>query len=134
MIWKNKMSASYLTLENEYWTLYHFKPYTRIHGYLIGVWLGCEFYSYKYTSRNSEDDETKQSNIHQLFDAMKFEKEVTMCSIGVGSMLQILMVLFHRWINMNPYTLNEGWSVLYLLFCRPIYITGLSFILLPILV
>lgn len=48
VICMNKMSASYLTYEDGYWTLYHFKPYSRIHGYLIGVWLGCEFYSYNY--------------------------------------------------------------------------------------
>jgi hypothetical protein len=128
------MSASYLTYEDEYWTLYHYKPYSRIHGYLIGVWLGCEFYSYKYTNRNSEDEDVKQSKIHQLFDEMKHVKEVMICSMGVGALLQILMILFHRWINMNPYTISEAWSVIYLLLCRPIYITGLSLIFLPILV
>ena len=51
VIFKNTLSASYLTYEDEYWTLYHFKPYSRIHGYLIGVWLGCEFYSYKYVKK-----------------------------------------------------------------------------------
>ena len=59
---------------------------------------------------------------------------MTICYMCLGALMQILMVLFHRWINMNPYTISEGWSIIYLLFCRPIYITGLSFIFLPILV
>jgi len=44
----NTLSASFLTNEDEYWTLYHFKPFNRIQGYLIGVCLGCEYYSFKY--------------------------------------------------------------------------------------
>lgn len=51
-----------------------------------------------------------------------------------GFMLKLLMILFHRWININPYSLSEGWSVFYLLFCRPIYIIGTSLILMPIIV
>jgi hypothetical protein len=51
-----------------------------------------------------------------------------------GFMLKLLMILFHRWININPYSLSEGWSVFYLLFCRPIYVIGTSLILLPIIV
>ena len=135
---KNSLSASYLTYEDEYWTLYHFKPYSRIHGYLIGVWLGCEFYSYKYDKKEPEESEEgekpSQPLLHQVFDSMKHQKQMTICYMCLGVLMQILMVLFHRWINMNPYTISEAWSIIYLLFCRPIYISGLSLIFLPILV
>ena len=135
VICKNSLSASYLTSEDEYWTLYHFKPYSRIHGYLIGVLLGCEFYSYKYVKKESDDEEKpSESLLHQLFDSMKHQKQMTVCYMCLGTLMQIMMVLFHRWINMNPYTISEAWSVIYLLFCRPIYISGLSLIFLPILV
>ena len=44
----NDLSASFLVDEDEYWTLYHFKPFNRIQGYLIGVWMGCSYHTYKY--------------------------------------------------------------------------------------
>jgi hypothetical protein len=52
----------------------------------------------------------------------------------LGFMLKLMMILFHRWININPYSLGEGWSIVYLLFCRPVYIIGTSLILLPIVI
>ena len=48
VITHNNLSASFLVDEDEYWTLYHFKPFNRIQGYLIGVWLGCSYHTYKY--------------------------------------------------------------------------------------
>jgi hypothetical protein len=42
------LDASYETKEDQYWASYYFKPYTRIHGYLIGMFLGCEYFRYKY--------------------------------------------------------------------------------------
>jgi len=63
----NDLKASYLTYQDEYWTLYYYKPYTRIHGYLVGVWFGCIFYSYKHETpapeieaEGGEEDEEEE--------------------------------------------------------------------------
>jgi hypothetical protein len=88
VICKNTLSASYLTYEDEYWTLYHFKPYSRIHGYLIGVWLGSEFFSYKYEKKVLEEgEEPSQSLIHQVFDSMKHQKQMTVCYMCLGALM-----------------------------------------------
>ena len=72
--------------------------------------------------------------IHQFYDAIKYQKKMMIVVMFLGFMLKLFMILFHRWININPYSLGEGWSLIYLLFCRPIYILGTSFMLLPILI
>ena len=51
----NDLKASYLTYQDEYWSLYYYKPYTRIHGYLVGLWFGCIFYSYKHENPEVEE-------------------------------------------------------------------------------
>jgi peptidoglycan/LPS O-acetylase OafA/YrhL len=134
VICKNRMSASYLTYEDEYWSLYHYKPYSRVHSYLIGVYLGCEYFSYKHSPRRNVANgvEVAQPLVHQMFDTMKYQKQMMMLYMCLGVLMQVLMVLFHRWINMNPYSISEGWSVFYLLFCRPVFITGHSFFFMPI--
>jgi len=48
MILTNDLQASYLNSDDEYWSIYYYKPYTRIHGYLIGLVLGCEYFKFKY--------------------------------------------------------------------------------------
>jgi hypothetical protein len=72
VITHNNLSASFLVDEDEYWTLYHFKPFNRIQGYLIGVWLGCSYHTYKYgaplalnaqTSESSEEDKKQKGKL-----------------------------------------------------------------------
>jgi len=46
----NDFSVSYRTPRDEYWSLFYYKPFTRMYGYFIGVWLGCEYFTYKHVA------------------------------------------------------------------------------------
>ena len=81
VICSSDLSASYRTHNDEYWTNYYYKPYTRLHGYLIGVVLGCEYFSYKYENKNQAgaDDTSEEgvstkfklsAKIHSFFDQL----------------------------------------------------------------
>ena len=43
----NDLSVSYFTYKDEYWSIYYVKPYARIRAFLIGVVVGCTYFSYK---------------------------------------------------------------------------------------
>ena len=122
VILKNDFYASYLTYKDEYWTLYYYKPYCRIYGYLIGVWFGCEYFSFKH------NDAGYNSAIVQLYTNMKEKNSTMLRSMIGGFMTTFLMIWFHNWINNNPYDISFGWSLLFLLFGRPLFIVGVSFI------
>ena len=47
IILANKLSVSYFTYKDEYWSIYYVKPYARLPVYLIGILFGCSYYSYK---------------------------------------------------------------------------------------
>ena len=49
VIFKNDLSASYFSYKDEYWTVYHEKPYNRVPAFLIGVIYGCAYFSYTFT-------------------------------------------------------------------------------------
>jgi len=59
-------SASFLSQNDEYWTDYYTKPWTRINGYLIGMLLGCNYFSFKY-ERDEENNEPIPSKITTIF-------------------------------------------------------------------
>lgn len=62
VICTNDLMASYLVDQDEYWSDYYYKPYTRIHGYLIGIMLGCEYFKFKYKlSGPATEDQDAQS-------------------------------------------------------------------------
>ena len=48
VIIKNDLSASYFTYKDEYWTVFYEKPWSRMPAYLIGMIMGCTYYSYKH--------------------------------------------------------------------------------------
>jgi len=50
VILANELSVSYFTYNDEYWTIYYVKPYSRIPVFLIGVIIGCSYFSYKNES------------------------------------------------------------------------------------
>mmetsp|Transcript_13051 Transcript_13051/g.20263 ORF Transcript_13051/g.20263 Transcript_13051/m.20263 type:complete len:86 (-) Transcript_13051:697-954(-) len=56
------MTASYLTEEDSYWTLFYYKPYTRIQGYLIGAMLGCEYFTFKLEERKKQKESEDKSS------------------------------------------------------------------------
>jgi len=44
----NDLSVSYFTYNDEYWTIYYVKPYSRLPVFLIGVICGCSYYSLNF--------------------------------------------------------------------------------------
>jgi len=68
VVLKNDMTASYLTEADAYWTLFYYKPYTRIQGFLIGVILGCQFFTHKQQERALKENSEvpSSSNDDQL--------------------------------------------------------------------
>ena len=69
MILTNDLVASYLADQDEYWSVYYYKPYTRIHGYLIGIFLGCEYFKYKYQCPNT--DGNLADSVSDMSDSVK---------------------------------------------------------------
>lgn len=53
VILANSLSVSYFTYNDEYWTVYYVKPYSRLPVFLVGVIAGCSYYTFK-----REDEET----------------------------------------------------------------------------
>jgi hypothetical protein len=48
VILANSLSVSYFTYNDEYWTVYYVKPYSRLPVFLIGVVAGCSYFSFKH--------------------------------------------------------------------------------------
>jgi hypothetical protein len=44
----NDLSVSYFTYNDEYWTVYYVKPYSRLPVFLIGVLAACSFFTMKH--------------------------------------------------------------------------------------
>jgi len=51
VIFKNDFSANFFTYQQDFWTLLHYKPYTRFPSFLIGIIWGCSYFDYKTTFR-----------------------------------------------------------------------------------
>jgi len=47
VILANSLSVSYFTYNDEYWTVYYVKPYSRLPVFLLGVVAGCSYFSFK---------------------------------------------------------------------------------------
>jgi len=62
VILTSDLSASYETKQDDYWASYYFKPYARIHGYLIGLFLGCEYFRFKYECPREEVNDQVSEN------------------------------------------------------------------------
>jgi hypothetical protein len=141
------LKASYLTYQDEYWSLYYYKPYTRIHGYLVGVWFGCIFYSYKYENpemlENSAeeeeevDEEAKEAKpgnfINDTLTLMKTDTRVWVLCCFLGFTVQALMVLFHKKINNHPNDVSPVGNLIFLLIARPVFVSGFALIMMPII-
>ena len=141
----NDLKASYLTYQDEYWTLYYYKPYTRIHGYLVGVWFGCIFYSYKHETPTmeieaeggEEDEEEKEAKpkqfINDTLTLMKNDSRVWVLCCVLGVTMQVLMVLFHKKINNNPNSISTALNLIFLLIARPLFVSAFAIMMMPIL-
>lgn len=142
VICSSDLSASYRTHNDEYWTNYYYKPYTRIHGYLIGIVLGCEYFSYKYEDKNpagADEEEAARTKlkisekIHSFFDQVVAQKGLTVALICIGFMMTFVIQLFHHYVNNHPTDLSLFMTLIYLIFARPIFVSGYALMLLPIL-
>ena len=51
VIVKNDFSASYFTYKDSYWSKLYERPWTRLPSYLIGIVMGCSYYSYKHEQK-----------------------------------------------------------------------------------
>ena len=60
VIFKNDLTASYFTYNNEYWSLFYTKPYARFPGFLTGIIFGCSYFSYKYELNKKDGPEEGQ--------------------------------------------------------------------------
>ena len=85
--------------DDEYWTVYYYKPYARIHGYLIGVYFGCEYFRFKYLYLGPPNSDTVQQDgfgdsvvanktkIDNLFDTVRQSKKVALLLMILGFLL-----------------------------------------------
>lgn len=89
----NDLVASYLADQDEYWSVYYYKPYTRMHGYLIGIFLGVEYFNYKYNRiviTVSEDENPappQKSKVEKICEALKNSKKNAIFSMLIGTLL-----------------------------------------------
>jgi hypothetical protein len=86
VILTNSLSASYFTYNDEYWTVYYVKPYTRYPGFIIGVLSGCIYYSYK----------TEHHEINKLttaLDKIKSNNVIAAMWMIFGTFFMMLMVI-----------------------------------------
>ena len=54
VIIREDLSVSYFSYNNDYWTLYYEKPWSRLPAYLIGIVMGCCYYTYKHEDNEEE--------------------------------------------------------------------------------
>jgi peptidoglycan/LPS O-acetylase OafA/YrhL len=91
----NDLSISYFTYNDEYWTVYYVKPYSRLPVYLIGILAGCSYFSFK-----REDPENQR--IAKVLEAIKFSTAKSVCSQLIGFTMMQLMIILIQIINNQP--------------------------------
>jgi hypothetical protein len=64
---------------------------------------------------------------------MRDQKKVLLLTTSSGLLLMALMLEFHKIINNRAGGVSFVWSLIYLLVSRPLYITGFSLLILPII-
>lgn len=143
VILKFDLSPNFLTYKDQYWNSLYDKPYYRLPCYLIGIVMGCCYYSYKH---EETDAEYVQSNIRRR--TVEEENDPTIMNSEVKPMPQNVLVAFYTKINKSGVLsivviilafifnmiltsslslineeniqVNSVWNVLFLLFQRPI--------------
>ena len=66
VILANSLSVSYFTYNDEYWTVYYVKPYSRLPVFLIGVIAGCSYYTFK----REEEGVVEEHKIAKIIQAL----------------------------------------------------------------
>jgi len=73
--------------KDEYWTLYYFKPFSRIHSYMIGVFLGTSYFTYK-----CEEKRIQKPNVIVQYIQSAFLKIKENNMLGTLSVLSGLLI------------------------------------------
>jgi peptidoglycan/LPS O-acetylase OafA/YrhL len=123
----NDFRASYLSYQDEYWTVYYDKPYTFFHTYNIGFILGCYYFAYKMGEIEANN------KIHKLFIAIKEQPYMSYISMAAGLLIQFITVTLDKIVNSRPKGIAFFPNLLYLLVCRPLYVIGFALIFLPLI-
>lgn len=61
------------------------------------------------------------------------QKGLTIALISIGFLMTFIVQLFHHYVNNHPTDLGLFMTLVYLIFARPIFVTGYALMLLPIL-
>lgn len=129
VILANSLSVSYFTYNDEYWTVYYVKPYSRLPVFLIGVVAGCTYFSFKH-----EEGAADNQKIPKIIQALQHSNMRAVMSSILGYLIMFMMCLFMQVINNSPNDVAEFPNMVYLLIHRPSFITGFTMVILPILV
>ena len=130
VILANSLSVSYFTYNDEYWTVYYVKPYSRLPVFLIGVIAGCSYYTFK----REEEGVVEDHKIAKIIQALQYSGMRSVLSTAVGYFIMFLMCGILQHINNSPNNVNEFSNMIYLLIHRPIFIAGFTMVVFPILV
>ena len=129
VILANSLSVSYFTYNDEYWTVYYAKPYSRLPVFLIGVIAGCSYFSFK-----KEEGAVDTLRVPKILQALQHSASRAVASTLVGTFLMFLMCGLMQLINNSPNDVPEFFNMLYLLVHRPLFIAGFTMFMFPVLV
>lgn len=127
VILANSLSASYFTYKDEYWTVYYVKPYSRLPVFLIGVLAGCYYFSFK-------NEDVEQYRIPKILQALQHSPIRAIASTLIGTFVMLMMGMFLQQINNSPNDVPEFFNMIFLLVHRPLFITGFTMTIFPILI
>ena len=127
-------NANYLSYGGGYWTNYNNKPYTRVYSYIIGMILGCSYFTFKYGEDKKSNIVIQNSKINNILIDLKSNRATGLLFVVLGCLMQMIVNLGLHFINNNANKINFYVNLLYLLSSRPMFIIGFSLIIMPILV
>lgn len=91
----NDLSVSYFTYDDEYFTIYYVKPYARIPAFLLGVYAGCLYFSYKR-------EPIENNRILRAIHYAKNSNLMTVIWNIIGTTMMVMMVTLLQLINNSP--------------------------------
>ena len=96
VILANDLSVSYFTYNDEYFTIYYVKPYARIPAFLLGMLVGCLYFSYK-------KEPVEQSKVSKAIEHAKNSNLMTVIWNIIGITCCIMMV------SLLPLLVRQKW-------------------------
>lgn len=148
VILRNDFTASYFTYKDEYWQVFYEKPWARFPAYLLGLVLGCSYFTYKHEQDMRPGRKTQaffeaefgyverapEKNIFVLgMHAIKLKSIAALASVAIGIILQFSMVHILVMINMKAENdLSQFWNLVYLLIQRPLFCAGSALLTFPL--